>query len=174
MCTTPILRIPAANIGPNRFHQNRTVSWLMSIPRSARKILDVAQRQRVSHVHHHDQTDDLRRAIEIAERVAHGLKLPRRDAAGLLSDSTIARHLLALGWLPSLGRAWMVGRVWGGRPEAGRTRAARFIPPLSSCAKQESLFRRWTNARFASPRLPLSAACPRLRAPTAGAASWQE
>ena len=28
---------PAANIGPNRFHQNRTVSWLMSIPRSARR-----------------------------------------------------------------------------------------------------------------------------------------
>jgi hypothetical protein len=52
------------------------------------QILDVAQRQRVSHVHHHDQTDDLRRAIEIAERVAHGLKLPRRDAAGFLSDST--------------------------------------------------------------------------------------
>ena len=47
------------------------------------QILDVAQRQRVSHVHHHDQTDDLRRAVEIAERVAHGLKLPRRDAAGL-------------------------------------------------------------------------------------------
>jgi hypothetical protein len=27
----------AANIGPNRFHQNRTVSWLMSIPRSAKR-----------------------------------------------------------------------------------------------------------------------------------------
>ena len=52
------------------------------------QILDVAQRQRVSHVHRHDQTDDLRRAIEIAEWVAHGLKLPRRDAAGFLSDST--------------------------------------------------------------------------------------
>jgi hypothetical protein len=24
----------AANIGPNRFHQNRTVSWQISIPRS--------------------------------------------------------------------------------------------------------------------------------------------
>jgi hypothetical protein len=47
------------------------------------------------------------------------------------------------------------GRIWGGRPEAGRTRAARSISPLSSCAKQESLFRRWINARFASPRLPL-------------------
>src|SRR6202051_2429135 len=31
------LRISAANIGPNLFHQNRTVSWLMSIPRSANR-----------------------------------------------------------------------------------------------------------------------------------------
>ena len=37
MCATRFLRISAANIGPNRFHQNRTVSWLMSIPRSASK-----------------------------------------------------------------------------------------------------------------------------------------
>src|SRR5271157_3705347 len=35
MCATRLLRISAANIGPNRLHQNRTVSWLMSIPRSA-------------------------------------------------------------------------------------------------------------------------------------------
>ena len=37
MCATRRLRISAANIGPNRFHQNRTVSWLMSIPRSAKR-----------------------------------------------------------------------------------------------------------------------------------------
>ena len=37
------------------------------------QILDVAQRQGESHVHHPDQTDDLGRAIEITERVAHGL-----------------------------------------------------------------------------------------------------
>ena len=37
MCATRLLRISAANIGPNRFHQNRTVSWLMSIPRSAKR-----------------------------------------------------------------------------------------------------------------------------------------
>ena len=56
---TRLLRISAANIGPNRFHQNRMVSWLISMPRSAaRDPIDVAQRQRVSHVHHHDQTDD--------------------------------------------------------------------------------------------------------------------
>ena len=34
---TRFFRISAADIGPNRFHQNRTVSWLMSIPRSAKK-----------------------------------------------------------------------------------------------------------------------------------------
>src|SRR5271166_4966527 len=37
MCATRLFRISAANIGPNRFHQNRTVSWLMSIPRSAKR-----------------------------------------------------------------------------------------------------------------------------------------
>src|SRR5277367_5495757 len=30
---TRLFSISPANIGPNRFHQNRTVSWLMSIPR---------------------------------------------------------------------------------------------------------------------------------------------
>jgi hypothetical protein len=29
--TARLFRISAANIGPNRFHQNRTVSWLMSV-----------------------------------------------------------------------------------------------------------------------------------------------
>src|SRR5271165_3672610 len=37
MFATRLFRISAANIGPNRFHQNRIVSWLMSIPRSARR-----------------------------------------------------------------------------------------------------------------------------------------
>src|SRR5208337_3938519 len=47
-------------------------------PALGQEILDVAQRQRVLHVHHHhDQTNDLWRAVEISERVAHGLKLPQ-------------------------------------------------------------------------------------------------
>src|SRR5271170_2113244 len=37
MFATRLFRISAANIEPNRFHQNRTVSWLMSIPRSAKR-----------------------------------------------------------------------------------------------------------------------------------------
>src|SRR5450432_2922680 len=37
MCAIRVFRISTANTGPNRFHQNRTVSWLMSIPRSARR-----------------------------------------------------------------------------------------------------------------------------------------
>src|SRR5271157_365468 len=50
-------------------------------PALGQEILDVAQRQRVLHVHHHDQTDDLRRAVEISERVAHNLMLPYPDTA---------------------------------------------------------------------------------------------
>src|ERR1700691_107611 len=57
-------------------------------PALGQEILDVAQRQRISHVHHHDKTDDLRRAVEISERVAHGLKLPRRDALRALCLTT--------------------------------------------------------------------------------------
>ena len=34
MCWTRFLRIPAANMGPNLFHQSLTVSWQMSMPRS--------------------------------------------------------------------------------------------------------------------------------------------
>ena len=34
---TRFLRISATNIGPNLFHQNRTVSWLISIPRSCKR-----------------------------------------------------------------------------------------------------------------------------------------
>jgi hypothetical protein len=35
MCWQRLQRISAANIGLNRFHQKRTVSWQMSTPRSA-------------------------------------------------------------------------------------------------------------------------------------------
>src|SRR5271168_3772968 len=47
-------------------------------PALGQQILDVAQRQWVPHVHHHHQTDDLRRAVEISER-AHGRILPRSE-----------------------------------------------------------------------------------------------
>jgi hypothetical protein len=46
-------------------------------PALGQQILDVAQRQRVPHVHHHDQTDDLRRTVEISEWVPHRVKLSR-------------------------------------------------------------------------------------------------
>src|SRR5271155_551449 len=89
MCATRLSRISAANIGPNRFHQNRTVSWLMSIPRSASKSSTL--RSDSGYVHHHDQADDLWRAVEISERVAHGMKLPRRVAPRAISSDTAAR-----------------------------------------------------------------------------------
>jgi integrase len=50
-------------------------------PALGQKILDVAERQRVSHVHRHDQTDHFWRAVEISERIAHGPKLPRQGTA---------------------------------------------------------------------------------------------
>src|SRR5271165_2210329 len=50
-------------------------------PPLGQEILDVAQRQRVPQVHHYDQTDHFRRAVEISKRIAHGLKLPQPEAA---------------------------------------------------------------------------------------------
>src|SRR5208282_2485982 len=50
-------------------------------PTLGQEILDVAQRQRVPHVHHHDQTDHFRRAVEISKRVAHGPNLPQPETA---------------------------------------------------------------------------------------------
>ena len=86
MCAARLLRISAANIGPNRFHQNRMVSSADVDPALRQEILDVAQRQRVSHIHHHHQTNDFWRAVEIPERVAHGSKLPQPGKAQNWSD----------------------------------------------------------------------------------------
>jgi hypothetical protein len=62
------------------------------------EIFDVAQRQQISHLHHHDQTDDLRRAVEISERIAHGLKLPWRDALRALCLTTPRRRFALAPW----------------------------------------------------------------------------
>ena len=50
-------------------------------PALRQEILDIAQRQRVSHIHHHHQANDFWRAVEIPERVAHGSKLPQPGKA---------------------------------------------------------------------------------------------
>jgi hypothetical protein len=58
MDSTRFRRISGANIGTDWFHQNRTVSWQIPIPRSAGG-LHVAERERVPHVHHHHEAHDL-------------------------------------------------------------------------------------------------------------------
>jgi hypothetical protein len=55
MCATRLLRISAANTGPNRFHQSDGLMADVD-PAPGQEILDVAQRQWVPHVHHYDQT----------------------------------------------------------------------------------------------------------------------
>jgi len=63
------------------------------------QIFDLAQRQRVPDVHHHREADDLRRTVEIAERILHPPKL--RIAAFRLkrisSDSAATGHRRATG-----------------------------------------------------------------------------
>ena len=46
-------------------------------PALAQQVLDVAQRQRVLHLHHYRQANYLWRTVEISERVAHDRNLPQ-------------------------------------------------------------------------------------------------
>src|ERR1700687_351648 len=62
-------------------------------PALGQEILDVAQRQRVLHVHHHDQTDHFWRAVEIPERVSHGLKLRQPNTARKIALTVPSRGL---------------------------------------------------------------------------------
>src|SRR5580692_7266286 len=59
-------------------------------PALGQQILDVAQRQWVSHVHHHDQTDDLWRAVEISERIAHAPRLTQPGQPRICPDTTFS------------------------------------------------------------------------------------
>ena len=62
--------ISAANIGPNRFHQNRTLrsSALGAMadidPPFMKRVLNVPPRKRKSDMHHHREADNLGRAID--------------------------------------------------------------------------------------------------------------
>ena len=63
--------ISAANIGPNRFHRYRTVSWHMSDAPFEQNVFNLAQRQRIADVHHHREANDLGRCLEVLERIFH-------------------------------------------------------------------------------------------------------
>src|SRR5271167_2227326 len=90
-------------------------------PALGQKILDVAQRQRVSDVHHHDQTDDLWRAVEISERVAHVLKLARPHTA---PEFALTEPSLAVGLANGSKRPYPVACLirWVRRPPKRRGR----------------------------------------------------
>ena len=77
-------------------------------PALGQQILDVAQRQRLSHVHHHDQTDDLRRAVEL-QTVAHGQGIHGQRVAWVWSAVPSRRHR-PLG--PSGEATGAGGRMW--------------------------------------------------------------
>jgi hypothetical protein len=56
---------------------------------------------RYLHVHHHDQTDHFRRAVEISERVAHGLTLAWPDTVSVSSDKALASSVRILATEPA-------------------------------------------------------------------------
>jgi hypothetical protein len=75
---------PARSEAENRLYSialTMPVSWLTSIPRSARRSSTLRSDSGYLSVHHHDKTDDLRRAVEISERIAHCLSLPLPEAS---------------------------------------------------------------------------------------------
>jgi hypothetical protein len=81
MCATRLLRISGGEHWAKPIPPESDGLMADVDPALGQEILDVSQRQWVPHVHHHDQTDDLRRAVEISERVAHRLKLPNLETA---------------------------------------------------------------------------------------------
>jgi ABC-type uncharacterized transport system permease subunit len=76
-----LFRISAANIGPNRFHQNRTVSWLMSIPRSANRSSTLRSDNGYFTYIITTRRITSGELFEISEWVAHRLKLPQTNTA---------------------------------------------------------------------------------------------
>jgi hypothetical protein len=57
-------------------------------------VLDLAQRQRISNIHHHRQADDLGRTVEITEGISHPTTL-RVGLPGInpvCSDKALAAH----------------------------------------------------------------------------------
>src|SRR5277367_1702694 len=82
MRSTRLRRISAANIGPNRFHHSLTVSWQMSIPRSARRSSTFRNDSGYLNVHHDHEPDYLGRTVEIAKWVFHPRTVTARQAGG--------------------------------------------------------------------------------------------
>ena len=73
--------ISAANSGPNRFHQNRTVrsTALRAVTdvdaTLEQQIFNLPQREGIADVEHHREADHLRRAVEITEWILHPPRL---------------------------------------------------------------------------------------------------
>jgi hypothetical protein len=85
------------------------------------EILDIAQRQRVSHLHHHDQPDPFWRAVEISERVTHGPKLPQPKTArkiGLKSRTSFTPLIQNLQRLQSAALRASAALLFGARSTA--------------------------------------------------------
>jgi hypothetical protein len=99
--STRLRRISTANIGPNLFHQNRTVSWLMSMPHSCRSIFHIPQRERKPQIHHNSQAYDLGARLKVTKggTFCHPATLITRPARLKKSFSDSARKRNSCGSL---------------------------------------------------------------------------
>src|SRR5208337_928207 len=116
-------------------------------PALGQEILDVAQRQRVPHVHHHDQTDHFWRAVEISKRIAHGLKLPQPEAARKIA---LTPPHLSRPRLP--GEALVLRASSAGLGPFVRRRGSR-NPPLPKAGERDRASQAWRGRSFSSKRL---------------------
>jgi hypothetical protein len=91
---TRLFRISAANIGPSRFHQNRTVSWLISIPRSAKRSSTLRSDSGDFTYIITTRLNHCWRTVEISERV--------KDGPGNCSDNVLSGLPAGPGRLPCL------------------------------------------------------------------------
>lgn len=78
------LRISAATIGPTRFHQKRTDSWLIAMPRSCSRGFDVAKRERGAQGHHNRLPDGLVARPEMSSAVVFHHSEALRDHSASL------------------------------------------------------------------------------------------
>jgi len=87
-------RISAANIGtePVLPGTHRLVADID--PTFMKKVLDLSQRQRKAHVHHHCKPDDLGRRLEVAKWIGHAVTLRphRRRLKSSSSDTASPQH----------------------------------------------------------------------------------
>ena len=82
---------PAAFASNNLMPTSELVSFSILPAAEPPRRSQISSRRDGAHVHHHHQTDYLRRAVEASKRIAHGPSLPRPETPGAFRRTKPAR-----------------------------------------------------------------------------------